>query len=99
MSGAFRIVVHAVGEVPEHLHAARVNNDNSRAAAELKTRGNTTSEDQGKKKGQDVSDAAVQADPAIPDTPTELSEENLDKVAGGGAILFPVFAQAKAAAK
>ncbi len=58
------------------------------------------SEDQGKKKGQDISDAAVQADPTIQATPTELSEENLDKVAGGtAAILFPVFAQAKAAAK
>jgi hypothetical protein len=68
---------NAVGEVPEHLLAARVNNSIRRAAFERRTRG-TMKEEQGKK--LDPNDPAI---PAKPDKPTDLSDEDLDHVAGG----------------
>jgi hypothetical protein len=74
---ARRIVVNAVGEVPEHLLATRVNNGICRAAFERRTRG-TMKEEQGKK--LDPNDPAI---PAKPDKPTALPDEDLDNVAGG----------------
>jgi hypothetical protein len=71
------LAVNTVGEVPEHLLAARVNNGIRRAAFERRTRG-TMEEEQGKK--LDPNDPAI---PAKPDKPTALADEDLDKVAGG----------------
>src|ERR1019366_4547169 len=77
MLRARRIGVNIVGEVPEHLLAARVNNGICRAAFERRTRG-TMKEEQGKK--LDPNDPAI---PAKPDKPAALADEDLDKVAGG----------------
>jgi hypothetical protein len=71
------LAVNTVGEVPEHLLAARVNNGIRRAAFERSTRG-TMKEEQGKK--LDPNDPAI---PAKPDKPTALPDEDLDNVAGG----------------
>jgi len=78
MLRARRIGVNIVGDVPGHLLAARVNNGIRRAAFERRTRG-TMKEEQGKKLDPN--------DPAIPAKPTDLSDEDLDKVAGGGIAL------------
>src|ERR1017187_6689846 len=80
MLRAHRIGVNTVGEVPEHLLAARVNNGTCRAAFERRTRG-TMKEEQGKK--LDPNDPAI---PAEPDKPTALADDDLDKVAGGGMV-------------
>jgi hypothetical protein len=77
MLRARRIGVNIVGEVPGHLLVARVNNGIRRAAFERRTRG-TMKEEQGKK--LDPNDPAI---PAMPDKPTALADEDLDKVAGG----------------
>ena len=41
------------------------------------------SEDQGGTKGQSSSDATVKPDAAVPAKPAELSDKDLEKVAGG----------------
>jgi hypothetical protein len=44
-------------------------------------------EEQGKKSSDVVSDAAVKEKAVIPATPTDLSDEELDKVAGGASYI------------
>ena len=45
-------------------------------------------EDQGRKKSQNIGDATVKEDAAIPAKPAALSDDDLNKVAGGATVII-----------